>query len=118
MKKLAPSEVYDAIRTPTAFTRDGGDGPKFAPGDTVSGRNLHPHGHTRLPGYARNRTGTVEKCYGYFVFPDTMAHRLGDQPQYLYNVKFSTRELFGDIATDNDWVYLDMWEGYLDRGSR
>lgn len=114
MKKLAAEEVYDAIRTPTTFTRPETSTPQFNIGDEVSVRNMHPRGHTRLPGYARGRRGKVVIHHGFFVYPDTMAHGLGDQPQHLYNVRFATQELFGEMAEDgNDWVYVDMWEGYL-----
>ena len=34
--------------------------------------------------------------------------------QYLYTVRFSARELWGEAANPGDTVYLDLWEEYLD----
>jgi nitrile hydratase beta subunit len=44
---------------------------RFAPGDRVVARNLHPTGHTRLPRYVRGHTGTVQLVHGAHLFADT-----------------------------------------------
>jgi nitrile hydratase len=88
--------------------------PRFAVGDKVVTRNLNPHGHTRLPRYARGKRGTVVLHHGAHVFPDTNAHGLGENPQHLYTVRISARELWGDGAEPNQSVLIDLWEGYLD----
>jgi hypothetical protein len=75
---------------------------------------MNPVGHTRLPRYARAKKGSVVRCHGIFVFPDTNAHFLGEQPQHLYSVRFAARELWGDDASPRDSVYIDMWDSYLD----
>lgn len=59
-------------------------------------RNVHPVGHTRLPRYVRAKLGTIERGHGVFVFPDTNAHSLGENPPHLYSVRFAMRELWGD----------------------
>jgi nitrile hydratase len=87
--------------------------PRFQPGDAVVTRNLNPPGHTRLPRYARSKRGVVEMVHGCMVFPDTNAHDLGEQPQYVYSVRFDARELWGDDADPNQQVNIDMWESYL-----
>jgi nitrile hydratase subunit beta len=46
--------------------------------------------------------------------PDTNAQFLGENPQHLYAVSFSARELWGDQARPQDTVYLSMWDGYLE----
>ena len=91
--------------------------PRFAPGDAVVTRNLHPRGHTRLPRYARGRKGVVHAVHGAHVFPDTNAHGAGEQPQTLYSVCFDAREMFGETAEANQKIYIDLWEPYLDPGA-
>jgi nitrile hydratase len=88
--------------------------PQFEVGQAVHTRNLNPGGHTRLPRYARDKVGTIERAHGVFVFPDTNAHFLGEKPQPLYLVRFSARELWGPAAHAADTVCLDLWEDYLE----
>jgi nitrile hydratase len=87
---------------------------RFQPGQRVRTRNIHPVGHTRLPRYARGKTGTIDRNHGVFVFPDTNAHFLGEKPQHVYSVRFASRELWGEQAAAQDSVYVDMWEDYLE----
>jgi nitrile hydratase len=88
--------------------------PRFAVGDAVVTRNVHPAGHTRLPRYARGKRGVIQRVHGPQVFPDTNAHGLGEQPQNLYSVRFEARELWGDSAEPRQTVALDLWDSYLD----
>ena len=46
---------------------------RFAPGDAVRARNIHPSTHTRLPRYVRGHAGIVERIQGCHVFPDASA---------------------------------------------
>ncbi len=39
---------------------------------------------------------------------------LGEQPQYLYSVRFPARVLWGDEASERDSLYLDLWDAHLD----
>ena len=94
-----------ALSAPTA---------RFAPGDVVITRNVHPTGHTRLPRYTRGKRGVISCIHGPEVFPDTNAHGLGEQPQVVYNVRFDGRELWGDSAEPNTVVSIDLWESYLE----
>jgi len=48
------------------------------------------------------------------VFPDSNAMGQGEQPQYLYAVRFTARDLWGEAAGAGDSLYLDMWDSYLD----
>ena len=88
--------------------------PRFAVGDAVRTRNLHPAGHTRLPGYARGRRGRIALHQGAWVFPDTNAHDLGECPQHVYAVRFDGRELWGEDAEPGTVVHLDCFESYLE----
>lgn len=85
---------------------------RFDVGDRVRTRNIHPHTHTRLPRYARDKVGTVERLHGAHVFPDSNARFAGEDPQWLYTVRFSARELWG--REDDDTVSIDAFEPYLE----
>ena len=87
---------------------------RFKVGQRVRTRNVHPLGHTRLPRYARGRFGTINRDHGVFVFPDTNAHFLGEQPQRVYSVCFAARELWGAQAGEKDSVYVDLLDDYLE----
>jgi nitrile hydratase subunit beta len=74
------------LRAGNPVTRTIRKKPRFTVGDRVVARNLNPHGHTRLPRYARGKRGTIAAHHGAHVFPDTNAHGLGECPQHLYTV--------------------------------
>lgn len=88
--------------------------PRFAVGDAVVTRNIHPTGHTRLPRYARGKRGVIQIYHGVHTLPDTNAHGLGPNPQPLYGVRFEGEELWGPSAEPGSAVYLDLWESYLE----
>ncbi len=98
--------------------RETGQQPKFAVGDAVVTRKKNPHGHTRLPRYARGTRGNVVLYHGAHVLPDTSAHGLGECPEPLYTVRFEAAELWGEDAEKRDTVHIDLWESYLDCGER
>jgi nitrile hydratase subunit beta len=88
--------------------------PRFAPGQKVRARNIHPVGHTRLPRYVRAHLGTIQHDRGVQAFPDTNVYGRGQNPQHVYSVRFTSRELWGDAASVRDSLYLDLWEDYLE----
>lgn len=87
---------------------------RFKVGQHVRARNFHPAGHTRLPRYARGKQGSIVRHHGIFAFPDTNAQFQGEQPQHLYSVRFSARELWGETASPRDSIHLDLWDSYLE----
>lgn len=89
--------------------------PRFVPGDVVRTKNFNPETHTRLPRYARAKTGTVEAVQGSFVFPDDNAHGKGENPQWVYTVVFDGGEIWGEGADPTLTVSIDAWESYLER---
>ena len=97
---------------PTA--RDATRAARFAVGDRVRARNLNPPTHIRLPRYVRGHVGTVELVHAPHVFPDTHAHGLGEQPEWLYTVRFDARELWGPDADPTVRVSTDAFEPYLE----
>ena len=88
---------------------------RFVVGERVKAKNMNPSGHTRLPRYIRGREGKIVEARGSFVFPDTVAHDLGESPQLLYSVRFEASELWGNDNECREAVYIDMWDSYLER---
>jgi nitrile hydratase len=88
--------------------------PRFKVGQRVRARNIHPEGHTRLPRYARGKTGRIEIDHGVYNFPDTSAHGRGPHRQHVYSVRFTARELWGEQAPAHDSVHLDLWDDHLE----
>jgi nitrile hydratase len=106
--------VQAALRRNDSFPPPAADRPMFEIGQRVRTLHTPPMGHTRLPKYARGRVGIVEQLHGTFVFPDTNAHDLGENPQTVYGVRFSAEELWwGQAADPRHSVRLDLWESYL-----
>ncbi len=98
-----------------ASSQEPGIPPLFTVGERVRARNINPVGHTRLPRYARGKTGTVARDHGVYIFPDTNAHFQGEKRQHVYSVRFEARELWGDAVSALDSVHIDMWDDYLER---
>jgi nitrile hydratase subunit beta len=111
---IPPGAVWDFLHDRTHSGRSLDVQPRFAVGQKVRARNIHPNGHTRLPRYARGKTGAVVRLHGGHVLPDASAHGRGEQPQHLYTVGFSARELWGAEAPAKDRIFLDLWESYLE----
>jgi nitrile hydratase subunit beta len=112
---IAAAAVPTMVTRRNSARRDVAVAPRFKVGQNVRARNINPTGHTRLPRYARGKRGVVHLDHGVFVFPDTNAAFLGEKPQHVYSVRFTARELWGEQASPRDFIYLDMWDDYLDR---
>ncbi|MFZ3332373.1 MAG: nitrile hydratase subunit beta [Candidatus Acidiferrales bacterium] len=116
--KLTPPLTAEKVPILTAkgvpARRDFAVTARFHSGERVRARNINPVGHTRLPRYARGKTGTIHVDHGVFLFPDTNALFLGEKPQHVYSVRFAARELWGEQASPHDSVYIDMWDDYLE----
>jgi nitrile hydratase len=87
---------------------------RFAVGDAVRTRVMHPKHHTRLPRYARGKQGVIERITGCHVFPDTGAQGLPETAQWLYTVVFTGPELWGRDADPTSSVSIEAWESYLE----
>ena len=94
--------------------RDISEPARFGVGDRVLVHNAHPRGHTRIPSYAKGRTGVIEEVAGAYVFPDDNAHGRGENPQWLYRVVLSGAELWGADGDPTLTVSIDAWESYLE----
>jgi len=107
-----PDPLASVERRPTAKRSNDID-PQFALGQSVITSEQVKEGHTRLPAYARGKHGTIVALLGSWVYPDTNAHGLGEQPKYLYTVSFDGRTLWGEDADPTIEVRLDLFEPYL-----
>ena len=88
---------------------------RFEAGQRVRSRNINPTGHTRLPRYARAKTGVIVRDQGVFALQDSNAAGFqSGKPQHVYSVRFSASELWGNNAAPQDAVYIDMWEDYVE----
>jgi nitrile hydratase subunit beta len=111
---LTAAQVPSMRRSGALAKRDVKIESRFLSGQWVRARNINPVGHTRLPRYARGKLGVIRANHGVYVFPDTSAHALGENPQHVYSVRFTARELWGDQASPRDSVYIDLWDDYLE----
>ena len=111
---LRAEEVDESLLRGWPADRPATTAAKFAVGDSVVVNNLHATGHTRLPGYIRGATGVIHKVHGCHVYPDSTAQRTGENPHWLYNVKFDADTLWGQARKQSAFVHVDCWEPYLD----
>jgi nitrile hydratase len=108
--------VADVARVMTrgSFRRPAPAAARFKPGDRVRAKNIHPRTHTRLPRYVRGHVGVIERDHGCHVFPDSVVAGQGENPQWLYTVRFESRELWGPDADPTVKISIDAFEPYLD----
>jgi nitrile hydratase len=111
---LKPALVEDYVHSASLSSRPAEAEPDFAVGQSVRARNINPPGHTRLPRYARGHAGTIDRIHGCHVFPDSNAHGEGEQPRWLYSVRFTAQELWGAGQPSKTDIYVDLWEPYLE----
>jgi nitrile hydratase beta subunit len=112
-RKLDAAAVGAAL-TRGSYGRQPAAPARFKVGDRVRTRNINPLTHTRLPRYARDRVGTIECVRGCHVFPDSAAIGKGENPQWLYTLRFDGRELWGESCDPNLKVSIEAFEPYLE----
>ena len=112
---LKPEDVAKTLHRGGPTERDTNTKPAFEAGQRVRARNINPPTHTRLPRYVRGHVGTIERVLGCHVFPDSNALGKGEDPKWLYTVRFDGRELWGDQADPTTQVSVDAWEPYLEQ---
>ena len=84
---------------------------RFRPGTRVRTVNADPAHHTRLPRYARGRSGVVVECEGRHPLPDRRVRGLPAPAEPVYAVRFTAAELWGSGGHS---VTVDLWESYLE----
>ena len=118
-KALKAREVQQMLATGSKASRPATAQPAFSLGQIVKTKQpsdtmLQKPGHTRLPYYAAGKTGTVLFYHGHHVLPNSNAHFLGEHPEPLYSVEFSSIELWPHSGGRGDSVIVDCWESYLE----
>jgi nitrile hydratase len=113
-RTLSPDDVLKVLHRGGPTERETKTSPAFKPGEKVRARNINPVTHTRLPRYVRGHIGEIERVIGCHVFPDSNAQGTGENPQWLYTVRFDGPELWGDGADASVKVSIDAWEPYLE----
>ncbi|MCH7652594.1 MAG: nitrile hydratase subunit beta [Chloroflexi bacterium] len=111
---LTPSDARELLFKTPKTEQDIELAARFHVGDRVRGRNIHPTTHTRMPRYTRGKTGVVERDRGIFDLPDSEQLSPESQPQHVYLIRYTARELWGEEASAHDSLYIDMWEDYLE----
>jgi nitrile hydratase subunit beta len=114
-KPVTAEQVVTMVRCGHPYSRNARSDPLFAPGDKVRTRNMHPHHHTRLPRYARGHVGEIVRIVGCHVFPDSNASEKGEDPHWLYTVRFDGHELWGPDSDPSVRVCIEAWEPYLEK---
>jgi nitrile hydratase subunit beta len=113
-RRLDVQTLAIALAKGSPVTRPAPGAARFKAGDRVRTREINIPTHTRLPRYCRDKRGEVIRQHGVHVFPDANALGKGEQPQWLYSVRFETTELWGHVCAGSCSVYVDCWESYLD----
>lgn len=110
--KLKPKKVMEAQTSFWSYQRATESKPVFSVGQMVRVRNMMTPTHTRLPGYLRGVVGEIVIIHGNHVFPDSNSIGKGEDPHWLYAVRFTAKAVWGRDA--NDVIHADMWEPYLE----
>ena len=102
------------IETGGEYRRETDVEPAFKVGDTVRVTSEVSTTHTRRAGYVRGHVGVITHAHGAYVYPDSNASGLGEDPRHLYTVQFTAQELWGDEpGAANSVMHIDLWEPYL-----
>jgi nitrile hydratase beta subunit len=112
---LSPADVAQVLYRGAPTERATNTQAAFKAGDKVRAKNINPVTHTRLPRYVRGHMGVIERVIGCHVFPDSNALGAGENPQWLYTVRFDGRELWGVDGDPSVKVSVDAWEPYLEK---
>jgi nitrile hydratase subunit beta len=92
--------------------------PLFGVGDRVMVKDVPATDHTRLPGYLRGRTGTVDRRFegNYRYFCSTGPDGIG-APMPVYAVRFEPADIWGELAEAGTAIYAELFEAYLQPAS-
>jgi nitrile hydratase subunit beta len=104
--------VWGLVTAPGSYAREPQGPARYAVGDRVRIPRLNPAGHTRLPRYLRGHAGEIIARHGAHVFPDSNAAGRGEDPRWLYTVRFTCAEVWGTATRDT--IHADLWEPYLE----
>lgn len=88
---------------------------RFKPGDRVKVKFEDRPGHLRTPWYIRGKSGWIERVYGEFLNPESLAFgRDGLPKKTLYLVAFYQTDVWDGAAKNRDKVLVDIYEHWLE----
>ena len=114
-RAVTAADCDNMVRCARPFSRPAPGPALFKVGDKVRAKNMHPKHHTRLPRYTRGHVGEIARIVGCHVFPDSNASNLGEDPHWLYTVRFDGHELWGADSDPKVRVCIEAWEPYLEK---
>jgi hypothetical protein len=89
--------------------------PRFAAGTPVRVRDLPIETHMRVPTYARNKRGVIERYCGPYLNPEDLAFGRATGPAaHLYQVEFSQKDLWENYPNRDDKLFLEIYEHWLE----
>jgi nitrile hydratase subunit beta len=87
---------------------------KFKAGDRVTVKFEDRPGHIRTPWYIRGKTGWIERVYGDFLNPESLAFgRDGLPKRTLYLVAFNQSDVSPKTVGSKDKILVDIYEHWL-----
>ncbi len=87
---------------------------RFAIGDEAEVRLGNPEGHCRIPAYLRGKRGRVIAVVGSFMLADDRARGIASDPEPVYTVVFSSKDIWGRDGASGVDVTAELWESYLE----
>jgi nitrile hydratase beta subunit len=109
------SQVVDYLLRGDSGLRPLPQPPRFAAGQVIHVADPAAADHTRLPGYLRNKKGTISEVYpGAFEYfcstgPDGL-----EGPMPVYRVAFDASDIWGSsLCEPKTTIYADLFEVYL-----
>ena len=88
---------------------------RLSPGALVRVREDYPPGHIRTPVYLRGKQGVVERYFGAFGNPETLAFNLPGPKKDLYKVRFRAMDLWPDYqGSPKDMIEADIYDHWLE----
>lgn len=91
------------------------DAPTYLPGDRVRIVDLAKPGHVRVPFYAREKVGIVERYGGTYENPEDRAYGRGRGTAVrLYRIRLRQSDLWPDYAgSPSDTLELEVYDHWL-----
>ena len=89
---------------------------KFKVGDPVCVKNEFPPGHIRTPAFVRGKEGVIERFFGRYKNPESLAYGGDGLPlRELYWVRFKLNDLWDhNPGTEKDKVLVEIYEHWLE----
>ncbi len=111
---LKAADTRSILSAGSPYEREPAAEPGFKLHDKVQVVNRNLKGHTRVPRYIKGKHGLICAIRGFHVYAVANAAGRGECPQWLYSVRFTANELWGDELTGRDCVLVDCWEPSLE----